>query len=85
MRVVAILVFVFALYLAGSAIYAECTGVTTMPQSFRRRASQRRHLYQMPIRKSEQPEIFRQFMLIHWAYAGIAAVVSVAIYRRATQ
>jgi hypothetical protein len=63
-------------YLLATSVYDELRGVTHKPfgPGTGRRWNQA-YLYRIPVRREQNPELFRQFMTGHWLWAvGIEGV-----------
>jgi hypothetical protein len=67
---------VFGIYLLAAASYDEYRGATTKPVSFHRRGMLRgSYVNDILVRRTQNPELFGQFMLVHWIWAvGIEGV-----------
>jgi hypothetical protein len=75
------LIFSYILILLGIYLlvvtgYDEFRGVTHKPYApISRMRSARAYLYRIPVRREQNPELFRQFMMGHWIWAiGIEGV-----------
>ncbi len=83
MRRLSYILIVLGVILLALAAYDEASGTTHMPLqlfSFHRHTYNGGYLYRRIVRRSEQPELFRQFMTRHWIYAGLIAGVGCALY-----
>jgi hypothetical protein len=70
---------VLGIYLLAAAGYDEFRGITRRPillTDFHRRGTMgHAYLHRVPVRRQQNPELFRQFMMGHWIWAvGIEGV-----------
>ena len=86
MRALSFILIVLGLYLLGSVYYDEYRGSTFMPATlFGGKTGprfSRQYLYSIPVRKEQNPELFRRFMVRHWIYAGIVEVAGCILYMK---
>lgn len=89
-RISGIIVIVIGIFLLGHAAYQEIHGVTYKPLMdlpFTRRSVLDRHIgtyaYRIPIEKTINPKLFREFMNIHWIWAAAVEAVGIFILAKA--
>jgi hypothetical protein len=71
MRAISYILILLGIYLLVTATYDEFRGITRKPATLMRRARYNpAYLYRIPVRQEQNPELFRQFMEIHWLYAA---------------
>jgi hypothetical protein len=71
MRALSCILIALGIYLLAASAYDEFRGITRKPATLVGKArSNHAYLYRMPIRREQDPELFRQFMEIHWLYAA---------------
>ncbi len=59
----------------------EIHGITHKPyQWFGLRRYNSRYLYAIPVRRENNPELFREFMTTHWIYAVLVSGVGCGLY-----
>ena len=80
MRGWSIALLAIGIFLLAHSTFDECRGVTHKPVSFRRRAFNTAYLYQIPVSREQNPELFRQFMTGHWLYAGFSIGIGCALF-----
>lgn len=83
MRALSYVLIVLGVILLALAVNDEVSGTTHVPlqpRSFRRHAYNSGYLYRRIVRRSEQPQLFREFMTWHWVYAGLIAGIGCALY-----
>jgi hypothetical protein len=80
MRGWSVLLLVLGLFLLAHSTYDECRGITHKPLSLARRRFNSGYLYRIPVRREQNPELFRQFMTGHWLYAGLFTGIGVALF-----
>ncbi len=70
------ILILLGIYLFVAAGYDEFRGVTHKPYALiGRRRYYQAYLYRIPVRREQNPELFRQFMMGHWMWAiGIEGI-----------
>ena len=72
MRAWSIVLLLLGFFLLAHSTYDECRGITHKPLTL---VGGRRHdssyLYRIPVKREQNPELFRKFMTTHWIYAGL--------------
>jgi hypothetical protein len=80
MRSLAYILLAIGMVLVGCAIYDEVRGSTTQPyQWLGRHRYYNRYIYRLRVLRSNNPELFRQFMSRHWVYAAFFGVGGVIV------
>jgi hypothetical protein len=82
MRACAIVFFVLGFFLLSHAAYDECRGTTRMPTNLFGTDGLNgvdSH-YLRVVTRSQNPDMFREFMGRHWLYAGSIAAVGCALF-----
>ena len=84
MRLLALILVAFGSYLAASAGYDEYHGVTSKPVGPWGARSATRHnsayLNSLHVAGEINPELFREFMAVHWAYAFLIGTAGCVLY-----
>ena len=73
MRPLAYIFIALGIYLLVCAGFDEVRGITHKPVTFLRTFGTSRfngwYLYSIPVRREQNPPLFRKFMVTHWIYA----------------
>jgi hypothetical protein len=73
--IISYLLIVFGVYLMASSGYDEWRGITHKPYVLAGRRHHQAYLYRIAVDREQNPELFRQFMTLHWIWAvGIEGV-----------
>jgi hypothetical protein len=77
LRILAFILITLGTYLLACDIHDEYRGLTTKPVGPWGSRSPGRYnhsyLYSVPVSRENNPELFREFMMVHWAYAWVIA------------
>lgn len=80
-RIVSCVLIVLGICLLACAAHDEARGRTHKPlQILRLRRFNSAYLYRIPVDRAQNPQLFRQFMTVHWIYAGLISGVGCALY-----
>jgi hypothetical protein len=86
MRLFALALVVLGSYLAASAGYDEYHGITTKPPGPWGARSPGRHnsayLNSVQVARDINPDLFREFMTVRWAYAFLIGASGCVLYAR---
>jgi hypothetical protein len=86
MRALSFILIALGIYLLGSAYYDEYRGCTFKPATLQGKATgrsaNRGYLFSIPVKKEQNPELFRQFMVTHWIYAVVVEVAGCILYMK---
>jgi hypothetical protein len=90
MRALSYILVVLGIYLLASASYQEYHGrtfkpATLLPAKATSRSANRGYLYSISVLKSQNPELFHQFIVTHWIYAGVVEVAGCILFMKSKQ
>jgi hypothetical protein len=81
MRALSYILIALGIYLLACAGYDEFRGSTTKPATLMGRRHNTAYLYSLRVLRTNNPELFRGFMVTHWIYAALMVVAGCILYQ----